>query len=354
LIAEAKKVREGNDSQRIVVRSAPVYRLSSLMEEEADLSAHAAVLSSCLAVVEKLRQKGQLTADEEKLARAYLQLHEKPWPNQPDIADGATLYLDDLAVTYFLHLGFIGKLKTAGLTAVASPREVSESDALISYEHISEEVKEVIERIRTSLNSRIESGHVKVSGRCNFDEVEEKSISEHPSFGILALAPNCDVAIIDDRFLNQHANIDSGGAQAPIFSTLDLLDALVASSALSDDDRLEHRTRLRRAGYFFVPVSVDELERCLGESTVAKGKVIETAELKAIRESILRVRMSDWLQLPEEAPWLDGTLKAFVHVLRKLWVDGPISKRSLRNRTGSLSRLQNGVQNFPGSWGKER
>ena len=45
LIAEAEKVRDGDDTQHIVVRSAPVHRLSSLMEEEADLSAHAAVLS---------------------------------------------------------------------------------------------------------------------------------------------------------------------------------------------------------------------------------------------------------------------------------------------------------------------
>lgn len=322
LIAEAEKVRDGDDTQHIVVRSAPVHRLSSLMEEEADLSAHAAVLSSCLAVVEKLRQKGQLTIDEEKRARAYLQLYEKPWPNQPDIADGATLYLDDLAISYLLHLGLLGKLKAAGLMAVASPRELSETDALISYELISEEVKGVIERIRASLNSRIESGHVRVSGRRNFDELETKSIPEHPSVGILALAPQCDVSIIDDRFLNQHAKIDSGGAQAPVFSTLDLLDALVAAGVLSDDDRLEHRTRLRRAGYLFIPVSVEELERCLRESTVAKGEVVETAELKAIRESILCVRMSDWLQLPAEAPWLDGTLKVFVRVLRNLWVDG--------------------------------
>ena len=319
LIAEAEKVRDGDDTQHIVVRSAPVHRISSLMEEEADLSAHAAVLSSCLAVVKKLRQKGQLTADEEKRAQAYLQLHEKPWPNQSDIADGATLYLDDLAIPYLVHLGLLGKLKAAGLTAVASPRELSEADALISYERISEEVKDVIERIRASLNSRIESGHVRVSGRRNFDELETKFIPEHPSVGILALAPQCDVSIIDDRFLNQHANIESGGAQAPVFSTLDLLDALVAAGVLSDDDRLEHRTRLRRAGYFFVPVSVEELERCLRESSVAKGEVVETAELKAIRESVLRVRMSDWLRLPEEAPWLDGTLKAFVRVLKNLW-----------------------------------
>jgi hypothetical protein len=322
LIAEAEKVRTSDDTQRIVVCSAPVHRLSSLMEEEADLSAHAAVLSSCLAVVEKLRRKGQLTADEEKRARAYLQLNEKPWPNQPDIADGAILYLNDLAVTYFLHMGFLGKLKAAGFRAVVSPREVSETDALISYERISNDVKEVIEGIRALLSSRIESEQVRVGQRRNFEKFDEKSIPEHPSVSILALAPHCDAMIIDDRFLNQHANIGSSDAQAPIFSTLDLLDALVASSVLSNDCRLEQRTRLRRAGYFFVPVSVEELERCLRESTVAKGKVAETAELKAIRESVLRVRMSDWLRLIEEAPWLDGTLKAYVHVLKNLWTDG--------------------------------
>jgi hypothetical protein len=322
LIAEAERVPNDDERRHIVVRSAPVHRLSSLMEEEADLSAHVAVLSSCSAVVEKLRQKGQLTADEEKRARAYLQLHEKPWPNQPDIADGAILYLDDIAVTYFLHLGFLEKLKPAGLRAVISPREISETDALISYEGISNDVRGGIESIRASLNSRIESGRVRVSRRRIHNEVEEELISEHPSVSIFALAPLCDIAIIDDRFLNQHANIDSGGAQMPVFSTLDLLDAMVASGVLSDDDRLEHRTMLRRAGYFFVPISVVELERCLKESTVAKGKMVERAELKAIRESVLRVRMSDWLQLPEEVAWLHGTLTAFIHVLRNLWVDG--------------------------------
>lgn len=321
LIAEAEKVREGDDAQHIVVRSAPVHRLSSLMEEEAELSAQAAILSSCLAVVEKLRRKGQITAEEENRARTYLHLHEKPWPNQPEIADGAILYLDHLAITYLLHLGLLGKLKTAGFRAVASPSEISETDALISYERISDEVKEVIEGIRASLNSRIDSGHVSVGRRRIFDELREQSIPEHPSVDVLALAPKCDVTIIDDRLLNRHANIDSDGTQAPVLSTLDLLDALVEAGVTSEDDRLEHRTRLRRAGYFFVSMNVEELERCLRESTVDDGEVVETAELKAIRESVLCVRMSDWLQLPEEAPWLDGALKSFVRVLRNLWVN---------------------------------
>ena len=62
LIAEATKVREDDNTQRIVVRSSPVHRLSSLMEQEADLTAQASVMSSCLCVVNKLREKGCLGA----------------------------------------------------------------------------------------------------------------------------------------------------------------------------------------------------------------------------------------------------------------------------------------------------
>ena len=258
LIAEAEKATD-DDVQRIVVRSSPVHRLASLMEEEADLTGHAAVLSSCLCVVEKLRQKGQLTADEEKRARAYLQLHEKPWPRQPEIPDRATLYLDDLAITYFLHLGILEKLETAGFRSIAPSGKVSEVNALISYESISDKVNGAIERVRAAVSSRIESGKVKVGRRRNVDEREERSMSEHPTVGVIALAKDCDVIIVDDRFLNQRMHIENSGFQMPLFSTLDLLDTLVSAGSITPDDRLEYRTLLRRAGYFFVPVSDDEL-----------------------------------------------------------------------------------------------
>ena len=322
LITEAEHNSESDNSQRIVVRSAPVHRVSSLMEEEADLSKHSAVMSSCLAVVQKLKEKGQLTAKEENQARDFLTLREQPWPEQPEIADGATLYLDDLAISYLLHLGLLGKLKVAGLSAIVSPREVREADSLISYESISGEVESAIEHIRVNLNSRIESEKVRFGSLdSSSGAFSGQSYSEHPCKGILSLAHQCDLMVIDDRYLNQHANVVSNDVQAPVLSTLDLLDSLVETGVLTDDDNLESRTRLRRAGYFFIPVTEDELEQCLDKADTVDGKVIETAELKAIRESILRVRMSHFLQLPEEAPWLEGSLKALVRVLRKLWID---------------------------------
>ena len=319
LIAEAEMVREGDDTQHIVVRSAPVYRPSSLMEEEADLSAHDSVLSSCLAVLEKLKQTGGITTDEASRARIFLQMKERPWTNQPEIKDGATLYLDDLAISYLLHLGFLSKLKDAGLRPIASPRAISEVDALLAYANTSDEVKPIIERIRATLSSRIESGQITVGSMRRLDRKNDSSIPEPSTMGIWALAQNCDVAVVDDRFFNQQKEIGFGENWALTLSTLDLLDALASASVISQEDLLRHRTRLRRAGYFFVPVYEDELKRCLMSSAVVKGEVAEIAELKAIRESVLCVRMSDWLQFPDEASWLDSTLTAFTKVLKCLW-----------------------------------
>ncbi len=323
LIAEAEDAWSRTNTQHIVVRPAPVYRISSLMEEEADLSDHAQVLSSCLAVVEKLRQRGAITSNEEQKARAYLNMRENPWPNQPSIVDGSTLYLDTLAISYFLDLKLLSRLKDAGLKVVASPSEVFEGNALISYESLSEDALNVIERIRASLNSRIDSGKVKVGRRLASGEYDQQSVQEHPSVGILDLAGNCDALIIDDRFYNQHSFIDSDEEKTPILTSLDLIDALVAAGAINHKDRIEHRFSLRKAGHVFIPVDQDELEKCLQESPVAGERVMENAELKAIRESFLKVRMSGLLQLPEEAAWLDGALRTFVHVLRSLWVDTP-------------------------------
>jgi len=317
-IAEAEKILD-NETQRLVVQPSPVHRVRSFMEEEADLTSHEAVLCSCQSVIDKLRQKGQITAEEERKALAYLRLQEKPWPLQPEIADGAILYLSDVATAYFLHLGLLEKLRTAGLRPIVSPSLVYELDRLIAYESMSVEVNEVIERIRSTIHTLLMSGTVRI-GKNHYDkEYEDRSISEHPTLGIIALTKVCDALIVDDRFLNQHTNFQDGNVQRPIYSTLDLLDTLSSTGAILPESHLEYRSLLRRAGYFFIPVNENELAGHLNASNVKDNQVVETAELKAIRENILRIRMSTWLQLPKEAPWLDGCIRVLIQVLQGLW-----------------------------------
>ena len=308
-IAEASK--NENDPQRIVVQSAPVLKVTSSMEEEADLTAYAGVLSSCQTVVDMLRQNGQITANEEQVATAYFQLNEKTWPNQPKIDEGAVLYLDDSAVYVFLHLGMLGKLRDAGFRSVISRRMISETRKLISYESISGKAKDAIDRIRRALNARLESGKIKVSRRLSVKHPKDRFVYEHPTAGVLEFPKWCDKVIVDDRILNQHP--------PPMYSTLDLLDALVAQGVISAEKRLEYRTQLRQAGYHFVSFSEDELAHHLGESAVKNGRVVETAELKAIRDNILKVRMSTLLQLPREKHWLETLQQTCHRVLKGLW-----------------------------------
>ena len=321
LIAEAEKDREEDETQHIVVRPAPVHRLSPILDDEADLSNHSSVISSCMAVVDKLRDKGQITAQEERRAKDYLRLNEKPWAEQLKIKDGAVLYLDSLAFTYFLHLGFLEKLHAAGFKAVASPREVSEANALISYEGVFEKASDTIEHIRSVLNTGIESGKIKVGKQQDFDGPEQQAKIEHPTVDLFSLSSVCDAVVLDDRFFNQHSIVDIGEQQTSIFTTVDLLETLAAAGLLSGEKLLECLTFLRRAGYFFIPVTEDELATHLNYSIINDDQVTETAELIAIRENILRIRMYGWLQFPKELPWLESTLRVFIKVLKAMWIE---------------------------------
>ena len=321
LIAEAEATHSASE-QRIVVRPFPVHRVASLMEEEVDLTAHSHVLSSCQAVVDSLRADGILTDEQHRKARWYLNRNERPWPDQPTVSREAALYLDGLATTHFLHLDLLELLPEAGFSVFVSPDTASEALDLIGYEDLSEHVHEILDRIRESIRARI------VTGRVCFGPVAPQIQSDvaptaDPTIELFALTDRCDVVVSDDRFLNGYQYADGPGRSVPTISTLDILDMLASAGTISAADRLTYRTRLRRFGYLFVPVEEEELSRHLLNSGANGGRVDETSELKAVRESVLVARMNHHLQLPDESQWLSATVGAFVATLRGLWLGDP-------------------------------
>lgn len=319
LIAEAEQIKNDVGMQKIVVRPSPVHLVSSFMEEEADLSKHSAVLSSCSAVVKILRSCGQITSEEENKAISYLQMQEKPWIHQPEIRRGAVLYLDPIAITYFLRLKMLDKIYFAGFEVIIPPEEIMEANTFISYENISNKVDGLLKNIQESLRQRIESGKIKFGNANNTDSDGLGERFENFAYNVLDLARKCDVVISDDRFVNQHAYASDGDRRVPISTTLDILDFLLLKQLITIENFYEYRTFLRRAGYLFIPIAEEELLRHLMGSKIKDDKVIESAELKAVREEILQIRMSDWLQFPKESAWLHAIFINFLNVLKKLW-----------------------------------
>ena len=326
LITEAEKSSKNDHAQHLVVCSSPVYYVASLMDEEADLTAHEPVLCSCVSVIDKLRQKVPITDQQRKRAYDYMQIHEKPWLNQPEVADGAVLYLDELTVEHFLHLGILEELKDAGFRPIVSPGKVARVNELLSYEEISVKGLETIENIRCALSSGIISGKIKVSRQFNADEAYEDILCRYLA-DIFSLVSDCDAIVVDDRCFNQNANIGHADAQASIVSTWDVLSKLWSFDFITLEALLDYRTKLCRTGYFFIPVIPRELRHHIDCSNFQNGKFEESPGLRAIRENILCIRMNDCLQFPKELPWTDAFLTASILTLRGLWTaDADLAK----------------------------
>jgi hypothetical protein len=317
LLVAAAKVRASDARATYVIRPAPVHRAGSLMEEEADLSAHSGYLCSCQAVIEKLRAKGVLTAEEEQRSLAYLKLHERRWTSEPKIEDGAEIYLDNLATTYLQTVGVLSKLRAAGLVAYVTEDEDKDANRLITYENLSKQQLDLIELIRKTLSDGLAAGRIKAVKSPPIGD--EKLLGLHPTFSVLGIEDAVEAMIIDDRYVNQHAFMDSTNRRTPILTTLDLLNDLARKGVLSAQSAHAHRTYLRQAGFQFVPLPEEELLHYLNDAPLNDGELVETAELRAVRESLLMARMRKLLQIPAETSWLHGTMLAVIRAIRSLW-----------------------------------
>ncbi|WP_432697193.1 hypothetical protein ACQUQP_02270 [Marinobacterium sp. YM272] len=322
LLAEASS--HVDERQRLVVRGGPVYKVSTFMKEEADLSSYEAFLCSCTDVVDKLVQKGVLTSSESEKAYSALNVREKPWPTQHEISDGAILYLDDLAVSHLDFLDLLPKLHRANITVVISRNEIQEADALIAYDAKGADVVAIVDRLRSHVRSGLESGKVKLARAVRGDHKDQyQDVMTHPTLAMLKLMDEAEAGVIDDRYVNQHKTLSSETAYRPILSTLDVLAILLARGEISKQQVRDARTTLRQANFALIPLDVAELTEILSATPVTNSFPTETAEFRAVRENILSIRMSETLQLPRELAWLNATLRACLLAIRDQWKSGP-------------------------------
>lgn len=318
LLAEAEKDSLESGKQCFVVHSYPVHRVGTLMDETVDMDSASRYFCSCGAVIDKLWNKGVLTKSEARDARNYLAAHERRWPDEQLIADDSRLYLDDLACTYLQTVGVLDKLKRAGLTVMVSPSETKEVNALLNYQNLALEAQSAIDGLRKALAQGIKSGKVKIGPLPDTDLNDSGMWRSHPTVSVLDVARFADAIVVDDRYLNQHTKIGEKETK-PLITTLDLFDALVAKGEMKSEFLLDLRTKLRKANFMFIPVDVDELNSHLATTRSIDGNIVETGDLKAIRESILATRMSAALQLPHEAKWLIEIQRCFSEVLQAQW-----------------------------------
>ena len=299
ILASARTATQAGN-RILVVRSPPIHRLGSLMDEEADVSAYQDLICSCGAVVQALKSKGVLTVAEEERAQAYLRLQERPWPNEPHIDPDTQLILEGLSVSHLRAAGVLPKFKLANMEVFIAQSTEDEVNALIAMDSLTDEVLTAIEKLRHTLAQGMAFGRVEAVSATRVSE--DRLFQTHPTYNILSLSHPVDAIVVDDRYINHISNITAGDRTTPVICTLDLLDQFLAEGALTFQEYLGHRTSLRQAGYQLIPVTEAELRR--RPKTIASGRISR-------RDSVVPFGMKGITGYVEGRHFLVGDFDAF-------------------------------------------
>ena len=170
-------------TRTVVVRAPPIHRLGSFMDELADVASFRHLLCSCTALVNVLKTRGVLTAQEENNARAFLRLQEQTWESEPAGDATAHFLLDGIASSHLRAAGLLTKLRQAQLKVSISADDDRDANALIEMDGLSNEQLSVIETIRGALAQGLQSGRI-VAARATHAE-GERALQAHPTMSVL-------------------------------------------------------------------------------------------------------------------------------------------------------------------------
>lgn len=316
-----------------VIRPFPIFKSGSFMEREADLSDYADYVISTRAFVKVLyEKKGIIDSGAFKRAYQYLTAQDRGGGSDEDqsLID-CQLYLDELSITYLQHVELLNLICNSGLELFVHSSTVADQSALIEENRGGIRLAETLTDIRLILRKALEDDRAIFLPRLSWENEDEKFESFYqiaPTIAnILEDSGECDAVCVDDRFFNKHrAIIDKKDRSIPLVCVTDISKHLEIRGVISTEQMHIGFHKLRQAGYAFIPIPFEELESCLGNTRWNKdGYLIESAEMRLIRQTLMRIRSLEMVALPEESPFLEQIQLVCVLVIRRIWSDESVS-----------------------------
>lgn len=334
------------ENKAIVVRSAPAFKLRSLLEETVDMSAFADCMTDILEVLRFL--SGKVTNALAEGAKTYLSQVDQGWSFKTKrITKRSILYLDQLTVVYLHHVGLLDALTQEVKDIFVHDGVESHYDSVIQSAEASADLLAAVERIRATLNASIETSsgvaftaRRQMTGKATEGEEPEEVEAKLPSVDIMSDLAETEAVVCDDRYLIHEGSWSDGKRSVQCVTTLDLVHALNSRGQLSESQIYENYHRLRAAGYYPVPLSTEELTRELRRAEIDNGHLIETPELTAMRRS-LTIAYENQAFVEAELPWFNHSRLVIYQALRKTWTDRRFSAGTIARADWLLHILPN-------------
>lgn len=308
-----------------VVRPYPIHKLKSFMESEAELGDYAKFVLSTKTLTQALFERGHIDARTYEGASEFLRERDRGTDVAVDplLIDRA-LYLDDLALGFLQKAGILQAACNRGLALFVHPSAKSHQFAVIEANREGNRLAETLENIRVTLREALDTGQAIFMSRRDWNEETEIGwfyrIAPTMAQVVKDVRP-CDAVCVEDRFFNRLANLrDEGGRIVPLVCLLDLLQHLEVHGHMTSIEKYRVLHKLRQAGYVFVPVDPDELEHYLLEAGFDQdGHLIESAEMRTLRQTLMRIRSLDMVVMPAEGSFLGRIQIGCIQTIRRLW-----------------------------------
>ena len=322
LAALLQTARE-NDGKVICVL--PIHKAESLTLQHADTRTYDDLIHSLVDFCELLHEEGKIGTADYQHAMLFFnsQAQAKRTSLLPSFLDGP-IYMDRLALSYLQYAKVLQPIATVGLDIRVHSNYFDEMHALIEAGDAGENLINKIEKIRSILRNRVDSGTVSfLPYISDLDEqTRNREIRFRTTASLLTGSDLCDALCIDDRYINSHPVMTGPSEQSvPIVCVVDLLHYLFSHKHINIDEYWLSRHKLRQSGFAFIPLETKELVYWLKKSKVEGGQVTESMELQVIRQTVART-LSLNLTSPTEAPALSMNISnSCQQAIASLWQD---------------------------------
>ena len=307
----------------VVVCVLPIHKSGS-WTESANLGSLDRLVLSTVDVCASVYEAGRMDSDvyqrtmqilagrgQERLRKTTRPINDRP----VYITDGALSYLQDANIL---------RTVTESLPRVLIHTSVDKTarDLIEESDH-SYHIQAWIDGIRGQLVGAMNNGTLSLlPRRPNHGIPQSVGLGWRSATSLLMSAESCDALCVDDRCLNRHAYIDtSSGEPVPVVCTVDILRHLLSLGTITNAEHWTARHRLRRGGLSYVPIDPEEILYWLSCSRLVDGEVVETAELRVLRQSVAHTTLSSYLTDAEATTLSANHTNACKATIELIWQD---------------------------------
>ncbi len=312
-----------------VICALPIHRVGSLMEQTADTSEYDGLILSTMDICTLLHDEGKI--DEETYQRASLFLRSQnqlQHANPPSSVLNAPIYVDGLALSYLQDARILQALVGAGLDVRVHQSVLDEMHAFIGAGDVGNDLVENIERIRHVLRNALDSGSASFVPRTTDQKkrVQNDAIRFQVTASLVASSADYNALCIEDRYINSHPVLNEPtGRPLPVVCVMDVLRYLISRNRIDVINYWSARHKIRESGFSFVRLDSDELTHWLKAARVDNNQLMESAELRIIRQTLAHIDSIDLANPSEMLALSSDVHKTCRETVANLWEDSSLT-----------------------------